>query len=805
MPFEQLIYTDRPRGKGLEPGAAGYQIQACSAGLGPELRNLLGDVCRHYGDAVYRHAPQAAAERETAWRATAESLAEVPAEVLAAFPVVWSYDRLADDLYALTRVRYAGFTYDGRTGNFFAHSLVFTPGDLASCGGNPLALARSGLFLSSSPGDGTSLPAVEGPNGTGEARREVSWDLYRERLPALVASLAATSGPPVLLGLAEWSEAVALVEALLELLPPSARSRTTFCTYESDRNWEPPAGHHLLVLCPRDGRPLDLRPDEYRSRFAVFNFLEGRFSDAAAPGPYARLAAGCAAGGDLRPLQSHHALLEALGLDREPAAWDALAPAAALGDEAPHRERLAEAARVLLAAAREPAQRDVVLERLLPRVRRLDGLSEKPKAPAGGAGLRELAALCPVCGDNEAMAADLLRIAGWIEEPRARAEALGWMAEAAYGTVPGRRFLAAYREETADETVRRRVRQRLIEGGAVRVPSREMLDESLPGTREDDRHETLAPGWEATLDAHPALLDQACRETAAELATADRPRAILRLAKALLAKQRARPARPAAAELAGAAVLALPMAPLTRAWSQALPLPAADAPPAVGSRSRVLRLLQGLEQRAGDPAWSARHLPDRDPDWQTIAALEPADREAALDWCLGTLREIGVTTQDEAAALVRAFRAAGAASPEEMARAVIRLVDGRDRVSCVQVAAAFARCALEGTRTDGYGAIVGALLERCGKPVRELFEEHLAYGFGRRGPEREERLRELFEDAGLVQPRADARPSRTLPVAAAKDAPEPGLISGAIGRARGLLGRLLGEPQPEARGRRDRS
>jgi hypothetical protein len=795
MPFEQLIYTDRPRGKGLDPKAAGYQVQACSAGLGPELRSQLGSVCMHYGDAVYRYAPQAAAERETAWRSTAESLTEIPAEVLAAFPVVWSYDRLGDDLYSLTLVRYAGFTHDGRTGNFFAHALVFTSGDLAPWGGNPLALARSGLFLASSPDDGTSLPVLDGPAGEGEGRREPGWELCGEQLPALVAALtaAAGSGPPVLLGLAAWSEAAALVEALLDLLPPSARSRTTFCSYESDRHW--PATHHLLVLCPRDGRPLDLRPDEYRSGFAIFNFVEGRSSEAAAPGPYARLAAGCAGGGDLRPLQSLHSLLEALGLGRTAAAWDALAPAAALGEDEPPPERRAEAARVLAAAARDSAQLDVILERIFPAA---------PPASSGTTGLRDLAALCPLCGDGEAMAADLLRIAGWIEEPQARAEALGWMAEAGYGTAAGRQFLEAYRRETEDEAVQLAVRRRLIEGGAVRLPGREMVDESL-GTPADDGRRTLSRDWEAALGAHPALFDHACRETAAALADGRDTEAALGLAETLLAKQRGRPAGPAAAALAGAAVLALPLAPLSRRWSHVLPPPAADAPPGVRDRFRVLSLLHSLAQRAREASWSARDLPEGDPNWRAIAALDPADRRAALDWCLGTLDDVGVTTPEEAAALVGAFRAAGAGSPQEIAGAVLRLLDGRDRVTCVQVAAAFARCALTGARADGYGAIVGVLLQRCGKPVRELFEEHLARGFGRRGAEREQRLRQLLEEAGLVPSRTDTRPSRALPVTAAKGAAaEPGLLSGAIDRARGLLGRLLGEPPREARGRRER-
>ncbi len=123
--------------------------------------------------------------------------------------MVWSYDCLAADLYALTRVRYAGFTYDGRTGNFFAHSLVFAAGDLAVFGANPLALARSGTFLASAPGDGTSLPVLAAPEPAGALERwGLAWEPYRERLPALITALAAAAVErPVLLCLADWGEA----------------------------------------------------------------------------------------------------------------------------------------------------------------------------------------------------------------------------------------------------------------------------------------------------------------------------------------------------------------------------------------------------------------------------------------------------------------------------------------------------------------------------------------------------------------------------------------------------------------------
>ena len=41
MAVEQLTVTDLPRGKGVDPNRAGYQIKACSAGLDDRTKQLL--------------------------------------------------------------------------------------------------------------------------------------------------------------------------------------------------------------------------------------------------------------------------------------------------------------------------------------------------------------------------------------------------------------------------------------------------------------------------------------------------------------------------------------------------------------------------------------------------------------------------------------------------------------------------------------------------------------------------------------------------------------------------------------------
>jgi hypothetical protein len=389
MAIEQLIYTDCARGSGFDPKLTGYQVKACSAGLTPEQRAHLSSVCMHYGDTVYRFAPVAAHEHETQWRRTTESLDSVPDDVLARFPPIWSYDRLPDGVYALTRVRYVGLTHppDRRLGNFFARTLVFEPGALRARDHNPLNLDGSGLFPASDrSGPAALLPLDDLGSGVATPDFEpVSRPGVRERLDLLVSALAAAAAGarPVLVCIEHWQEAVPLVRTLLGFLPPTARAQTTFCTYESDRSWGPvsrgrgesggpAAGHQLIVVSPRKGRALDLRPDEYNSVFAVFNFVDGTFSDLGPPTPFGRCAAACAAHGGDR-LARHHELAERLGAGLLPAGWDAVARWLELRPDAGGGDRAAALA-AMGAFAIEPERAAFVLDQLfLAEVGRLAG------------------------------------------------------------------------------------------------------------------------------------------------------------------------------------------------------------------------------------------------------------------------------------------------------------------------------------------------------------------------------------------------------------------------------------------------
>ena len=408
MPVEQLIYTDRPRGQGVDPNCGGYQIKACSPNLSADARRRLESICRHYGAVVYEAAPRAARDKEQQWRAQATSLNEVPEAVLAEFPVIWSYDQLADEQFALTRIGYRGLTHDGRLGNFFAHALIFSPLELSVYGFNPLTLARSALFRARDDSDAIELPVLPGLDGgaiESSAAQTLRSAPYHQHLPELLRGLcdATPAERPVVLGVAKWSEGIALVEALLDLLPPAARCRTTISTYEGDRQWIPPtatgsrpanqsAAHHLLVLSSPETRPFNLRPDEYQKAFAAFNFVDEKFSEWTTPeSPYVKFALDCLNTNKLDQLQQHHELVETLGVGQEVQAWSILVCAAQLRNPDLAVRTLPAIVQALLSVAQQPAQAHQALDLLLPHVGRLAAADDARNLGALSSDLSELA------------------------------------------------------------------------------------------------------------------------------------------------------------------------------------------------------------------------------------------------------------------------------------------------------------------------------------------------------------------------------------------------------------------------------
>lgn len=340
--MEQLVFADRPRGKGLDKTRAGYQIAACSPGISEAERKRISLLCVHYGAAFQQHAPREALDRQSRWRRERTGKVDaMPAEILELFPEIWCYHRLADDRYALASIRYKGISYDGRLGSFLCHVLVFHPKELAAFDFNPMTLARSGKFRDDFAADQTVLEPLDAlaPKSLGEVdHAPLKEGALRAHLPALLSALAEAVARrrPIVLGLEDWRGAKRIAEALLALLPPAFRCRTTLCSYESNRSWVPETGrervgvatgaHELIVLCGGTGRPVTLSPRELKSVYSVFNFIGNQFSPPEKkPGPYAAFAAECLDGGIDR-LKRLQGLIEALGCGREAGAWDALKP-----------------------------------------------------------------------------------------------------------------------------------------------------------------------------------------------------------------------------------------------------------------------------------------------------------------------------------------------------------------------------------------------------------------------------------------------------------------------------------------------
>ncbi|MFO1432367.1 MAG: hypothetical protein U1F76_19855 [Candidatus Competibacteraceae bacterium] len=414
MAIEQLLFTDWPRGKGVDSAAAGFQIKACSKGLGNDIRRQLADSCMHLGRAFTpASAPRAAAQQEQEWLVQTQDRQAMPAEILAEFPLIWSYDRLADERYALIRATYLGLTHDGRTGNFLAHALVFAPAELASYGYNPLALARSELFQSTPTDTATDLPILSDLGNSidpGPHYDALRAEPYYDRLAALSTALCTATpvGRPLLLCLSDWRQATPLLEGLLDLLPPSRRCRTTFVTYESDRYWLPSSGtgrpvgvaaHQILVLCGEDSRAFNLRADEYQSGYMAFNFAENRFSELREPGGFAVFAARCVLEQRSELLAAQHDLLEKLNLTEAPDAWDRLATITNPGDSHITPAMLTETARFAVSLVRQPPQAKSVLDFFLPHLQTLRETNQSAALAALG---QELVVLIDRCDENKA-------------------------------------------------------------------------------------------------------------------------------------------------------------------------------------------------------------------------------------------------------------------------------------------------------------------------------------------------------------------------------------------------------------------
>ena len=408
MAIEQLVTTDCVAGTGWDPNfGRGYQTAAVSPGLAgddPEAkqrRTLLTSIHAQYGNLVSEVDP-AAVQAQQQTRGAGHDANRLPDDVLALFPVVYTYHDLGDDWFAFSRISYLGYSTDGRLGNFLAHALVFQPDELEPFDYNPLALAEAERFLRLDELSGTSLPALEtlgtGPGAAVDFPALVAGPLGG-RLDQLVTALETASARPVVLGL-EPATTEPTLRAVLALLPAQTRARTTSSTLVTDCGYVPTAGgrrpeglvsaYHLMALPGMDPPRCRLRADEVKAVYSVFNPVGDQFSDAAEPTAYATLLARCVQTDDLEPLDRLLLLLDRLELGRDPVAWSALVPAAALQGDQP--DGLPAAAAALGATIRTPSAAATALRLLRPH------LAALATSPDVAAALATLAAVAPATG-----------------------------------------------------------------------------------------------------------------------------------------------------------------------------------------------------------------------------------------------------------------------------------------------------------------------------------------------------------------------------------------------------------------------
>jgi hypothetical protein len=145
-----------------------------------------------------------------------------------------------------------------------------------------------------------------------------------------------------------------------------------------------------------------------------------------------------------------------------------------------------------------------------------------------------------------------------------------------------------------------------------------------------------------------------------------------------------------------------------------------------------------------------------------VRALSREDKQSALEFCRATFEAQGIQTPEDAEGFVLFMEAAGEATVEEITASVVGMLDGRDQVTCVVAATAFARCALGATGVEGaWGEILKGLLEAFDKETRRAFERHMLLRFHRTDPDYNMRVEALARAAGFTPPSEMGAPSRS--------------------------------------------
>lgn len=333
MNIEQQIYTSCPHGEGYDQ-ISGFQVKARSVGITDAMSQAILRYSNHY------IVPSDLRSQELDFYQEGENL---PSEFLDRFPVTVTYHRVTDHKYGLTQVRYVGRDYSGRSGNFQAHTLVFTPEKLAPFDYNPIALSRSTVFqnpqiqgttlasLTSLSPFATKYAAAAARQGVNDNRNPYAYS-YQEILPALIRQQYLER--PIILCFKEYNVAVHYIHDLLMMLPPSMRCRFTFTTYEPTpytlikrgNSQDDTENLHLVTTISQEqGGRFEFLPHEI-NQFLVKDFTGEHSSTFPSPSTYTKTIIQLSA--DLPSNQSkrkqHHTFLEEIGAGCLPETWDAL-------------------------------------------------------------------------------------------------------------------------------------------------------------------------------------------------------------------------------------------------------------------------------------------------------------------------------------------------------------------------------------------------------------------------------------------------------------------------------------------------
>jgi hypothetical protein len=212
MAFGQLYYTSCLTGLS---GSAGFQFNAVSAGLRPELLHEVETL------AAYQPPREVTVAGDAGVAGAPVNLCYVPGPET-----------------VIAQVVYVGSDYSNRPGNFFAHALVTADpaGDLG--GVLPIELWGAGCWARV-PVDEPELPRLAGPLEPGPVNRAaVSAFLSAGGRAAMLPALITAADDAVQTGrrrlVLETEDAASWVAALTYLLPPSTAMRMSFATYEHD-------------------------------------------------------------------------------------------------------------------------------------------------------------------------------------------------------------------------------------------------------------------------------------------------------------------------------------------------------------------------------------------------------------------------------------------------------------------------------------------------------------------------------------------------------------------------------------------